>query len=348
MSFTAITTSTSWQSLAIAQELATAYNKRAAAYSFTNGYTITPIEADAGDTVYSFIYAMQRGIQRMCFGFADPDITLTGNSNHIDNYSGEGEHFDEDYNCHWDYDLLTAAGLVHLDHWRRIPATGSLPTDWTNYNDNNFAYGVIEETDIAGPWLFKDLQLALSQMTRTTQWSAFFNKYELNAYDESNSPITLSGTPTYGPPGVRDYDQAGFTLYVEKTSTKYRVGNEENYYYIVGMSYKAIHLSNMPEVPKSINIICMPTCITNIDGVTVNNAALYGYTPGVTNLISTTTSSSDSVTIDVGKETSWAFYNSISWLQPVLPSGYNIITKTTSATLSSSSSRIVIDYDFDP
>lgn len=347
MAFTTIAKNTSWQSLAIAQELATAYNKRAIAYKSVVGYTITPIEADAGDTVYSFIYAMQGGIQSMCFQFADPDSTLTGNSGHIDNYSGEGQYYDEEYNTHYDYDLLTAAGLAHIDHWRRVPATGSLPTDWTDYSDANFVYGRIEETDIAGPWLFKDLQLALSKMTRTVQPSAYFNQYELSTYGTANSPTTLSGTPTYGPPGVRDWGEAGFGLYTQKTTTNWR-NDADVYYYVVEMSYKALHLSNMPEVSKSIKLVCIPTCSTTIDFVTVNNAPLYGYTPGVTNLISTTTSSNASVTIEVGKETSWAFFNNISWLHPALPSGYYWEDASTSASLYSGSSRIVIDYDFDP
>ena len=46
-------------------------------------------------------------------------------------------------------------------------AAGNYPSDWTNYYDPAFSYGYIQDGDIIGPWLLKDLQDLLKAMRFT-------------------------------------------------------------------------------------------------------------------------------------------------------------------------------------
>lgn len=59
--------------------------------------------------------------------------------------------------------LYTAGGIT--SGFRRAT---TIPTDWTDYNDAAFSYGLITAGDIIGPWIFADLQSVLNVMTRTT------------------------------------------------------------------------------------------------------------------------------------------------------------------------------------
>jgi hypothetical protein len=115
--------------------------------------------------VYDFVLEVQTGIEEMIgydyFGFG----TFYGwllNTSALSSYEGQtatptpltqSEGF-------------TAAGLTATGYWRRIADGGSQPATWTDYDASEWSYGKIESKDLAGPWLFKDIQLALSALTR--------------------------------------------------------------------------------------------------------------------------------------------------------------------------------------
>ncbi len=154
MSWTAIDANTSWQSLAIAQEIATAYNKRVAVYNAFYPAAIQPIAPNGDMTVHDFIHTVQLGLILMSSRWSDPSVTLSPTLAGVP----------------WGYpteaDFFTAAGLGYSGYFRRIPHDQSAPADWTIYADAGWNYGLISDKDLAGPWLFKDLETALDHMTR--------------------------------------------------------------------------------------------------------------------------------------------------------------------------------------
>jgi hypothetical protein len=155
MGWTTIDGNTSWQELAIAQEIATAYNKRVSALSEDEGTAagvseITPAETM---TVFDFVSAIQNGIEAMAPYWGDPGQALYGSTVVPSNYADAQS-------------LLASAGLTESGGWRRIADGGTQPDGWTAYTAPGWSYGKIADKDLAGPWLFIDLQLALSAMTR--------------------------------------------------------------------------------------------------------------------------------------------------------------------------------------
>lgn len=155
MGWTAITTDTSWQELAIAQEIATAYNKRVAALTSAEQKAagVSEIAPSENMTVFDFVSAVQTGIEAMAPYWGDPGQALYGSTVVPSNYADAQS-------------LLASAGLTESGGWRRIADGGTQPEDWTSYTAPGWSYGKIADKDLAGPWLFIDLQLALSAMTR--------------------------------------------------------------------------------------------------------------------------------------------------------------------------------------
>jgi hypothetical protein len=109
--------------------------------------------------------------------------------------------------------LHTAAGLTESGGFRRIPGGGSLPTDWTDYSDAAYSYGVVQVGDIVGPWLFADLQSLFAQMTRTggsTSHTGNETRYE--GYGTGATPAIAKAA------AVADYQQTGTTGTDDPTS----------------------------------------------------------------------------------------------------------------------------------
>lgn len=159
MAFIAIDSDTSWQDLAVAEQLATSYNRRRLVYGLST--IATPTQASQ---VFAFIQSLQDGIEEMIgydyFGLG----TYYGwmlNTSALSSYTGitslrsltlsQG---------------MAAAGLTESGYWRRIPEGGSQPANWTNYSEAGWYYGKITDKDLAGPWLFIDLQNAMAALTR--------------------------------------------------------------------------------------------------------------------------------------------------------------------------------------
>lgn len=158
MGWTAITTDTSWQELAIAQEIAEAYNKRVAALTSAEQTAagVSEISPSESMTVFDFVHTVQTGIEGMARYWGDKDrvlINVSPNMLSFTNFSSVSE-------------MMTAAGLTQSGYWRRIGDGGTQPEDWTSYTAPGWSYGKITDKDLAGPWLFVDLETALSALTR--------------------------------------------------------------------------------------------------------------------------------------------------------------------------------------
>ena len=174
MAWTHIDLDTSWQDLPIALEIWEQYRRR---YAILAGLHYYPdgthdvtglvaeiLEPDSNVTVFDFIAEMQENIERMATNlWIDPNINITGVYNAT--YSITIPAPDDALILTKD-EYMTLAGLTETGYWRRVDETDDVPTDWDHYDGAGFAYGRIEDKDMAGPWLFTDLQVALTQMTR--------------------------------------------------------------------------------------------------------------------------------------------------------------------------------------
>lgn len=132
---------TSWQSLAIAKQLAEAYNERAKCcflQTIESQLGITDFDNDKV-SVYKFISKMQAGILAMRQYFVNPASTILGQRTFLVPYANAAA-------------LYTAAGIPN--GFYRMPFTGGS------------ANGVIQDGDKAGWWLFDDLQKCLTVMKR--------------------------------------------------------------------------------------------------------------------------------------------------------------------------------------
>lgn len=162
MAWTSIDADTSWQELAIAQEIATAYNKRVAALSETERTAEGVDEITPSDTmtVFDFVLAVQTGIEAMANRFSDPEID-------VEDFADPYFSAPSDLYVYADAQgLFDAAGLTGTGGWRRVAEGDAAPNPWTEYGDSGWGYGKIQDKDLAGPWLFKDLQAALSKLCR--------------------------------------------------------------------------------------------------------------------------------------------------------------------------------------
>lgn len=187
MAWTNITIDTSWQNYDVAVEIADAINMRldllAAGATLYDTHKITPL----GMTVYAFVKKAQESVEFMgsttpCY-FYDDYATL---ASYVGQTSYPSPYADLQA-------IMTAAGLTETGYWRRAPHNSAAPADWTAYNDPVFAgnYGKIEDKDLAGPWLFKDLQLVLTKMRRlNVGTSGFLGGFSANATVGTHTPGT--------------------------------------------------------------------------------------------------------------------------------------------------------------
>jgi len=165
MSFSPITVDTSWQDLAIAKEIAVALNKRIAAVgapcTLEELLHITSFDTDRV-SVYDFVQTCQAEIESLCTRFCNAGLDKVADGVLISTFPNTET-------------FMSVAGLPwhNGNHgWHRMP-NGQTPVDeWPDYS-NWTTKGKIQPKDLAGPWLFKDLEIALSALTRVvthTSW----------------------------------------------------------------------------------------------------------------------------------------------------------------------------------
>lgn len=309
MAWTTVDANTSWQELAIAQEIVTAYNKRAAACG------VATISASEDMTVFDFIYTVQTGIAYMTSYWTNPDATYTGSTFPHDAFQ--------------ENELMQFAGLPGdgvYPGWRRLPEGGTLPVGWDVYI-NWDTFGVIQSKDVAGPWLFVDLQLALSVMTRrvhTTETEAVYS-------GGAEVPMEPS-SPTYTTP------MANAQIYIMRQK------------YLGAPFFQQVHYANCP----SVTVTGLSSHTKTIHAVVLITGSEYGgtyydfgtgWSVSDYNLLSTTSGHTDttkSVSI-FGPITDW------SWVDTYVPWSSLGANETVGVGMMVAGLVFwVVDYSFDP
>jgi hypothetical protein len=179
----------SWQDYTIAQRIYDAYVRRFAASTLS--VSDTPTAFPSPSTVFHFIEHMQAAVQTLSSSqWLDPtaSVELTSKTD-LDNFS----YLSTDA-------FLDSAGLDGVTsttrHWRRI-AEGGTPPSTLAYDDAAFSYGPIQSKDMAGPWLFDDLQTALLGMFRRRGLFADgTGKTAQFTIDETGTPDPYTYVPT--------------------------------------------------------------------------------------------------------------------------------------------------------
>jgi hypothetical protein len=197
MAFTVIDGDTSWQDLSIAQEIVSSYNLRRTLCGLST--MATPSEATIDN---AFILALQTGIAEMA------DNKWVNNSGSLSAFEGQSAYPAKMSTS----TTMAAAGLTSTGYWRRIAEGGSQPGTWTDYGAVGWSYGTIASKDLAGPWLFKDLQLALSAMSRTllpyTRWRSKAGSY-IGERPIQSTAISFAAWQTSSTPSPAYYTQKG-------------------------------------------------------------------------------------------------------------------------------------------
>lgn len=157
----AITITTTWQHYPAAQEIAKAIDDRINIIAplgatltslFARNYLIGDV---TGWPVATFVKTAQASLVYLGGLFMDPTVTLASFVGST--AAPTALNIDE---------IATLAGLTESGVFRRIPEGEAPPTDWEDYGDAAYHYGVYQDKDMAGPWLFKDMQLLLNKLTR--------------------------------------------------------------------------------------------------------------------------------------------------------------------------------------
>lgn len=204
-----VTANKDWQATDVVNELLDYYNNVARFFGIDQ---LGTLDATAGgrivddeDKVYDFVKALQEGITSSdYYGRAvDPDedfVALTATDDYPDNYSTLGLS-----------QLYTDAGIT--DGFRRVAGT-TPPTDWTDYDDAAYSYGVVQDGDMIGPWLFKDLQVLIEYIKVFKITDVEISSDYVDG-EYVREEIRLSGTPSGSPTG------ASYTSYDEDHSLPY-------------------------------------------------------------------------------------------------------------------------------
>jgi len=213
MAFSTVTADTALNDLDLALEIAVAINKRCAVARVT-GITVPEV----GTNFRPFIRAAQEKIQAVARSFSTPSATLAGQSS---------------LPASWTLGAaMSASGLTASGYWRRIPASGSLPSTWSSYADAAYSYGLAEENDLIGPWLYADLMAALSKLTRhaghPSGSAVDYFAYEINHPTPEPAPFELSGTVA-----VATYEGGGFDGAAAVIITKEITGSVHDVYGLV-------------------------------------------------------------------------------------------------------------------
>ena len=325
-----ITADTSWQELAIAQEIATAYNKRVAALTATE-QTATGVSAITPDqtmTVYDFVLAVQTGIEAMAAKWSDKNFTLVGQTVYPSAFASASA-------------MMTAAGLTQSGYWRRISEAGTQPANWTNYAEAGWAYGKITAKDLAGPWLFIDLETALSALTRRV--------YPIGSASQGGGTAThidedCGAAPTF--PAI-SYDSNPTTgMY---SVTRAVLGNStppDTYAIYLTASYGEFTISNLSAHNKTVTLLGIPTVEVPYNSIYWDPGLGTGwdFDSATVALDSATTTSTSSSLKDLPVLSAWGTIASfIPW-----PSSTVGDWETNGEVVCPNAGCICVDYAFDP
>lgn len=190
MAFTPPDIDVTWQHLPLLTELWTAYCKRQSLLAAHNGPDAID-EPAAGTVVEDFILALQTALtsSQIRLYAVDPDSTFTDIEAEMSYPSPYGSLSA----------LYAAAGIP--EGLRRVTYGSGPPTDWEDYDDSSYAYGLIQAGDMLGPWLFADLQSLFSALTTfsfETAWPGGGDVAQGSDYKTGSPPDDYpSGSPVY-------------------------------------------------------------------------------------------------------------------------------------------------------
>ncbi|MFA7463054.1 MAG: hypothetical protein WCY59_07930 [Anaerovoracaceae bacterium] len=331
MGWTGIDVDTSWQDLTIAQEIATAYNKRVAALSETERTAVGVEEITPAETmtVFDFVYTVQTGIEAMATKWSDKTFTLVGQTVYPSSFATVAA-------------MMTSAGLTESGYWRRIAEAGTPPAAWTNYAEAGWSYGKITDKDLAGPWLFIDLETALSELTRRVYSLGVASVSGGGAYhtdEDCGASPTLPGITYDSYPSVGIYSVMRFVQWRQTPPDYYAI-------HLVAL-YGEWTLSNLSSHNKTVTLLGIPTVEFLYDSPywDIGLGTGWIFNSATVVLDSKTTTDTTVSCRDIPALTAWSTISSkIPW--PEVSSGDT--DATNSEDVYANAGCIVVDYSFEP
>lgn len=163
--WTTITAGLDWQDKDFINELLLGYHERRRACYILNGSLDYPVDAGFDIQLVNFWAGIQSGLEG-CIG--DPGIyAKPWDYFYIDDtlypYTGRSE-----LPALAKADWFTRADMTYSGGWRRAKNWDPSTNDWTDPADPMyFAHGIIQAGDIIGPWIFEDLQNAMTELKYT-------------------------------------------------------------------------------------------------------------------------------------------------------------------------------------
>ena len=359
MAWKSVTSATSWQDLAVASEIALAYDRRVSILTTTErtaagvSWLYPSGDPSEADQVFTLVKALQTGIAKLYSYFSDPTAALSGSTSYPANYASAAA-------------MFTAAGLTKSGYYRRIAEGGTQPAAWTNYSAPGWSYGTIQSGDLAGPWLWIDLQNALTALTRriyslTSATAPNLQVYDLIGFYKTATNTYPTHTGALGTAVSRYAWQDTATFGAQKAITVNWPVYPYEYINAIGghgTTYYKGRISTLPSRAK--NVYILGKCKITNEGDNENwspddfgtgwDFGKYDY--GNVNIFETI-ADTEATSIDF-------------WNPPMIPSWNNLwttllatvpwptvnpatdIVKTNTATAWSKIERAAVDFDFDP
>lgn len=356
MAWKPVTAATSWQDLAVASEIALAYDRRVSILTTTErtaaGVSLLYPSGDPSeaDQVFTLVKALQTGIAKLYSYFSDPTAALSGSTSYPANYASAAA-------------MFTAAGLTSSGYFRRIAEGGTQPAAWTNYTATGWSYGLIQSGDLAGPWLWIDLQAALTALTRRIYSITSANAPNLQVYDLIGfETSTYNSYPTWTSALLNPLSNQGWQYMsvfgISKVSYYADAYNVEHQLAGIGTTCYQGRLNSLPSCSKSVHIL--GRCTITGTGENLNWAPAdlgTGWTlatyPGIINIMATT-SGTTAPYIDFWNPPqvpSWnnrwtTLINSVPW--PVVGPIGTYLWSNNYRELRVEIQKAAVDFDFDP
>ena len=363
MAWTTISADTSWQDLAVAEQIVRAFNKRVLALTEAER-TLAGVslifesrDANENDEVFDVVYALQDGIEKLYWLFADPTSAVSAAGGPYDTLA----------------DFQSAAGLTGTGIWRRIAAVGTQPAEWTDYAAAGWAYGKIQDGDLAGPWLWIDLQNALDVLKRRVfGWNKGYGDFtDSSCYRDlpyqtatratfqpaTNKPFNAGSPVSYEIGGL-----AG-SMYAWKQLRRVSDGGGGWVTYwdfaVEASAYITASVSGLGTQPKNVSLVGYASWDHGAIGSSWSGSDFGTGWPDADSedallplVFASASGTSDTfeATIPPQMASGWGdwgdFLAYISWPSPTLPAQAE--TKRHSGSLLFQATHLVVDYAFDP
>jgi len=331
MALPVITLATSWQSLGVAQAIASAINRRCAVCGM-------PAIAVPDNTVQvaAFIRSAQNAL-----------LSLAADGNWVDPLHDYGASIVMPVRLSDSAAFFAASPLNAEGAFRRLLNADSMPSDPLAYADAAFHYGPINDVgtsapDFAGPWLFQDLVSALGFMTRRAYYAD--ETAASDSWLNVSTPPSSSGSPSYSS------SAGGQLIYCGKKNERYN-DTTRQFRLSVQHGCHSLNLTGLPAVPVTARLLAQTATerrITAADGSYIDDTpSLLGYANGGAYQLDVASSSDGTVSIEGPSPlASWGVVESlVSW--PPNPSGDWSATLTNNAYIFFNNPVALLDFVFD-